>query len=658
LSRAFVRVFAAAVSGALIGAAAVMAAFALRPAITIEMSGEPPSFMSGLYASERDGDVSFAWTRDRVTMRLPGLDRRHAWTCTVAMRGARADAAALPAVDVSVDGASAAAVATTNDFADTTIAIPSRADRSGMTMALTIAPTFRPGGGDPRELGVQIDRIACVPARGWAWPPAPALTTATVAAAGLGAALALAGGGLVVVLTSSVALAAGLATLLSAGGAAFGTFPSTTLVLVLVTAAILVAIARVVALARTAPLSGAAVAALAIAAVAGDLQWLALLHPSKSLVDALFQAHRLEWVMGGRYFFTQPMPNGVAFPYAIGLYVFAMPWARIVADHVALLRGVVSAVAAIAAGLLFVPASLVWRDRRAGAWAVLFAFLPPLPYVVVGNGNLTNAFGQSIALVALLLIAVGLAGARARWAGLALAAVLALAFTSHVSTVSLLVPALGVTAAGYWIADRALRRDALVLVVATAVAFALAFGLYYRHFTDIYREAATRVLSPASAVVAPPPAPDATPERASDDRTVMLVRQLTWGERARDALSQSIDAVGWPLLLLACAGAIRTWRVGWRDRLSIVTLALAIVWAALVVAGTFMHVGTQYQRYASEFMGRACLATYPAIVLFAARGAAWPWAPDVRMRWTRVLSMAVSAAALVIGARAWLGWFW
>jgi hypothetical protein len=53
-----------------------------------------------------------------------------------------------------------------------------------------------------------------------------------------------------------------------------------------------------------------------------------------------------------------------------------------------------------------------------------------------------------------------------------------------------------------------------------------------------------------------------------------------------------------------------------------------------------------------------CLATYPAIVLFAARGAAWPWAPDVRMRWTRVLSMAVSAAALVIGARAWLGWFW
>jgi hypothetical protein len=81
------------------------------------------------------------------------------------------------------------------------------------------------------------------------------------------------------------------------------------------------------------------------------------------------------------------------------------------------------------------------------------------------------------------------------------------------------------------------------------------------------------------------------------------------------------------------------------------------VWGALVLTGTFLHVGTQYQRYASEFMGRVCLATYPAIVLFAARGAAWPWAPGAT-RWTRVLSIALSAAAIAIGARAWLGWFW
>jgi hypothetical protein len=652
-----VRLIAAALFGAVTGAVALVAAFALRPGITIEMTGDPPSFVSGVYAGERAGDVTFAWTRERVAVRLPGLDRRHAWTCAIVMRGAREDAAALPAVDVSVDGAGAASVATTNDFVETRVAIPPRPDRSGTTVALTVAPTFRPGGGDPRDLGVQIDRIACAPERGWAWPPAQTLTSAAGASAVLGAAVALAGGGLVAALAAALALAVGLAALLAAGGAAFGSLPSAALASVLVTAVLLVAIARAIALARRAPLSGAAVAALVIAAVAGDLQWLALLHPSKPLVDALFQAHRLEWVMSGRYFFTQPMPDGVAFPYAIGLYVFAMPWARIVADHVALLRGVVCAAGAVAAGLLAVPVSRVWRDRTAAAFAVLFAFLPPLPYVVVGNGNLTNAFGQSMALVALLLIAMGAAGARAWWAGLALAAVLTLAFTSHVGTVTLLLAALGATAVGLCVAGRrTFRRDVVVIVVTTAVAFVLAFGLYYRHFLDVYREAATRVLSPASAVVVPPStAPDAAPR---DERSVMLVRQLTWGERARDALSQSAGAVGWPLLLLAAAGAIRTWRVGWRDRLSVVTLALALVWGALVPMGTFLHVGTQYQRYASEFMGRVCLATYPAIVLFAARGAAWPWESGVRVRWARVLAIALSAAAIVIGARAWLAWFW
>jgi hypothetical protein len=656
LSRTSVRVIAAALFGAVTGAAALVAAFALRPAITIEMSGDPPSFVSGVYAGERAGDLTFAWTRERVTVRLPGLDRRHAWTCAIVMRGARADAAAWPIVGASVDGASVATVATTNDFAETHVAIPSRPDRSGATVALTVAPTFRPGGGDPRELGVQIDRIACAPERGWAWPPAQTLTSATGAGAVLGAAVILAGGGLAAALTATLALAAGIAVLLSAGGAAFGSLPPAALASVLVTAVILVAIARAIALVRRAPLSGAAAAALVIAAVAGDLQWLALMHPSKPLVDALFQAHRLEWVMSGRYFFTQPMPDGVAFPYAIGLYVFAMPWARIVTDHVALLRGVVCVAGAVAAGLLAVPVSRVWRDRPAAAFAVLFAFLPPLPYVVVGNGNLTNAFGQSMALVALLLIAIGAAGVRAWWAGLGLVAILTLAFTSHVGTVTLLLAALGATAAGLCLAERrAFRRDVLVIVMTTVLAFALAFGLYYRHFLDVYREAATRVLSPASATVLPPRAvPDAAP---GDERSVMLVRQLTWSERASDALSQSAGAVGWPLLLLAVAGAIRTWRVGWRDRLSVVAIALAVVWGALVLTGTFLHVGTQYQRYASEFMGRVCLATYPAIVLFAARGAAWPWAPGAT-RWTRVLSIALSAAAIAIGARAWLGWFW
>src|SRR4030095_7302320 len=77
---------------------------------------------------------------------------------------------------------------------------------------------------------------------------------------------------------------------------------------------------------RPEPLTTAARIGIAISAVALYVKLAALLHPSKLVIDAVFQAHRLEWVLTGRYFFTQTMPSGVQFPYAIALYVFAAPW--------------------------------------------------------------------------------------------------------------------------------------------------------------------------------------------------------------------------------------------------------------------------------------------------------------------------------------------
>ena len=82
-----------------------------------------------------------------------------------------------------------------------------------------------------------------------------------------------------------------------------------------------------------------------------DLHPLALIArhaaPQRQRSDALFHAHRLEYVLSGRYFFTQLMPGGIQFPYAIALYVFAAPWAGLARDHVALLRIVVSASEAV-----------------------------------------------------------------------------------------------------------------------------------------------------------------------------------------------------------------------------------------------------------------------------------------------------------------------
>ena len=145
-------------------------------------------------------------------------------------------------------------------------------------------------------------------------------------------------------------------------------------------------------------LTAAARLAVGISAVALLLKLLGLLHPAKPIVDALFNAHRLEAVMAGQYFFSQPV-GGVQMPYAIGLYVFAWPWAWLSGDHVAVIRTVTATADVIAAGLIYPLVVSAWGDRRAGVFAVLAFQLAPLPYGVLGNANLPNIFGQSVALV-------------------------------------------------------------------------------------------------------------------------------------------------------------------------------------------------------------------------------------------------------------------
>ncbi len=103
-----------------------------------------------------------------------------------------------------------------------------------------------------------------------------------------------------------------------------------------------------------------------------------------------------------RYFFTQPMPGGVTFPYAIGLYVFAAPWTVFTHDHVTLLRVIVCSAQAVAGALLYPVVVKAWSDRAAALTAVVLFNVVPLPYGLVGNANLTNTFGEAVALTAML----------------------------------------------------------------------------------------------------------------------------------------------------------------------------------------------------------------------------------------------------------------
>jgi hypothetical protein len=396
----------------------------------------PRRIASGLYPVERSGELTFAWTSRRADIKLPGLNRRHAWTCAVRFRGARSDGSTQPTVDVAVDGITAASVSATNDFQDVQISLPIRDSGEGVVVSLTSSQTIVPGPSDSRELGVQIDRAECRPqavssasrrGRPFVMPHWQRRSS--------GAAFALVSASFTVAATARGLSRSSIPSAFSRPCALHRVFGRHVVVRLLDCAddgRPSEAYERW----REARFENAATVAVMFSGAALYVKLLGLLHPSKLPVDAVFHAHRFEWVLDGRYFFTQPMPGGVTFPYAIGLYLFAAPWSLIAHDHVTLLRVVVSAAEVVAGALLYPLIGTAWRDRRAAVLAVVLINLVPLTYGLVGNANLTNAFGEAVALAT--LVSASMLPGRRYLAAAGLFLLAALAFLSHVSTFALL----------------------------------------------------------------------------------------------------------------------------------------------------------------------------------------------------------------------------
>ncbi len=633
----------AALIGAFLGAAAVATAYAWRPALVLQMDRSlPRRFASGLYDSERAGRATFAWTAQRADLKLAEINRRIPWTCSVSVRGGRSDPATQPSVTLAADGVVATTVKATNEFQDATIVLPPRR-LSGGVVTLTSSTTIIPGGSDPRQLGVQVNRIACAPSGGIAWPPSATIRDAAVVAAMFGVAFVLSG----LTLRAALALTAIVAVLqalpLSAGPAPYLPFSQTMLWFAIGVCLALPALVAILGRLGPARPEQAARVALAVSAVIFYLKLLGLLHPSKLVIDAVFHAHRLEWVLAGRYYFTQPMPSGVTFPYAIGLYVFAAPWTTFTHDYVTLLRVVVCAVQAIAGALLYPLIVKAWDDRVAAVTGVVLINLVPLQYGLLGNANLTNTFGEAVALAAVLSASL-LPSA----AGLPLIVfffLTALAFLSHVSTFALLSVTLLALAVFYRVlGEPSLRRTAWAIAGVTIIAAIVATVLYWGQFGDVYTDA-LRVRGNAAASQGQVEAPTATNIPAAQD--VGLVTRIT------NALAFALGMIGWPILLCALAGVWRGAVNGARDRASLAVLAWMV--ACLLFLGVaVMRVDAPFQRYAAEFFGRVLLATFPAAVVLAARGSAWGWN---RGGLSRVAAAVGITCAALLGVHSWVGWF-
>jgi hypothetical protein len=654
MSRSWAGALLAALAAALACLAALLAFTATRPGIVLELDRDVPRpVASGFYPVERSPDATFAWTRRAAVLRLPGLDRRAAWTCEVLARGGRGAGLPQPTIQVSVDETALASLAATNSYQAVRITAPASPSRTGLQLSIAAEPTFVPGPSDPRELGVQVDRIACLPEAGVVvLPPRRALAAAAVAAAVFGASLSLIGLGWPGAAAGSLLVALALAWALSTGVAAFTSYPAR---MAWLATAIAVAALAVLAAAtwRRAVRPGARWA-LAVSAVALFVPLLGLLHPSKLVVDALFHAHRLEWVLAGRYLFTQPMPGGVQFPYAIALYVAAAPWTALTSDYVTLLRIVVCVARAVAAALLYPMVTRTWGDARIGVLAVALVHVAPLPYGTIGNANLTFAFGQSVAMATLAAAAAWRLEARdiAATAGLCLLA--AAAFLSHVGIFPVLLLALIVLAASYrWLGRPPLRAVARNIALATVAAVVLSVVVYYGRFGEAY-QSLDRVVTRAVAVLGPGAATTTAASAALEPADAPPPPHVpSRARRAVDGVARGVRAVGWPLALLAALGAWFTWRAGFRDRMGLALVATAAAYLALLAFAVLAPVEPRFLRYNDEFIDRLSYASMPLAVLLGARGASVAWSSGTL---ARLAAAVLLLAALGLAAAQWLVW--
>jgi hypothetical protein len=639
--------------GAITGALCLIAGYATRAHLVIEMDRElPRRIVSGVHPPERAGDLTFAWTSQRADFRLRGLNRGSPWTCVVVARGARGNPAAQPQVDVAIDGITLKRAPATQDFQPIEVTAPSR-PQPGLILSVTSSATLVPPS-DGRELGLQLDRVACRPAAGgWTLPPSNALQSAAMAGAAWGAVLAVCLP-LPAALVGLLLLAVGQSLPFATGTAPYGLYDETALRLALWLAAFALAAVKLLEW-RTGPsLSVAARFVVVLSAGVLYLKLLALLHPGKALIDIVFHAHRLQAVLGGGYYFTQIMPSGVAFPYAIGLYVMAAPWSSLTRDYAMLLRIVVSTTEAIAGLLLYAAIARHWGDRLAGALAVLLFHAVPLPYGLIGNANMTNAFGQAAALIAVTAAAAWSLHWRSFLLMAGLFALVSLAFLSHISTAAHLgVTLLALALLCRWLGDQESRASAWPILAVTLVAALGSWVIYYGHFTEVYATALQKMRATPQVVAAPRASGDAT--RSSAQGAGSPVRPpsslLT---RSSNALGLTTVAIGWPIGALAVAGMWRLWQSRARDRLSMLIAAWAATYLVFLAVGIVPRVEAPFERYAAEFVGRVVFATYPAAVLLGALAAAWGWRAGPVWR---LASLVCVLSALSIGVHHWRAWF-
>jgi hypothetical protein len=470
----------------------------------------------GFYPPESDAaGQSFSWTRGHAAITVPHIDRSRPYRVGFRLSAGRGpDVPPPPQMVVSVDGAPRLRADTTNDARTFVVDVPPASGHS-LTVAIDLANTFTPGPNDRRALGVTIDDVTIAPASGAFSPTWRVVLIAALAAMCLTLAALACGFGPWWALLAGMAAGAAHAWLLAFDAAFLGAFPDY-LMRVSAGAAVIGLLVGAIRWRTPGPSASSEWGLAAGLVLVPSAVKLAFFGHTRVLIgDAIFQIHRAAQVHAGHYFFTSITPRPfLEFPYAIALYVNAMPfwsWFPTDLDQVWLLRALSLSADALVGLALYVALRAAWSNR----WApLLFAGLWPFaraPLATLCTSNLTNLYGQGMFGVALGLVGWMAARRRTpRWAVAALALLFAVAFLSHFSTVSVGIPLVALIALVLAIAGGAAdRRVAGWVAVALVAAMAVSYAAYYSHFTTVYRTTLTRIVSgdgsgEARSMAAPP----------------------------------------------------------------------------------------------------------------------------------------------------------
>lgn len=452
--------------------------------------------LTGFYGPEQGGGIDYAYTTGRAALRLEGIGRGPA-LLEVRMGGG------LPGVAqvLSAGGVPLARIPAGTEFATYAFPVPSAAARDGTLELVWAGETASPAG-DPRPLGLAVDRVVWTPLRGgvaqaWGqvlWVALAGLALYAIAReVDLSAAWAAA---LSVLLVAVTALGLALARL-------WFTIYIPRLAGLLIAMAVLLPLARRAAAALfrrlgMAPPPRAAAWLWRVTAFAALVKLGGVLYPHLIVLDIGPHAYRIFRFLSGDWA-SLFLPNqysllgqtvgveGGQFPYSPLFHVLSVPL-TLLPIPLPLAAGLFNGLLEVARCLLlYLFAARLTGRPRAGLWTALFYTVLPAPYYLMSWGNFPTQLGLfgGVLLVTFLVLTYNRLDRRGSFAWWV--AVLVLALLSYTVVGILGVTLLVLLVLFEWLlaAGPAQRRRALAILGGIVLAELVVFLLYHSAFAGV-----------------------------------------------------------------------------------------------------------------------------------------------------------------------------